>query len=96
MSRSNSVTSLLISRYHRDMVRTQIQLTDEQARALRRAASDRGISMAAVIRELVDDALAFEQQARVGRALGALGRFRSGVSHVSAEHDRELEDAYRA
>jgi hypothetical protein len=52
--------------------------------------------MAAVIRELVDDALAFEQQARVGRALGALGRFRSGVSHVSAEHDRELEDAYRA
>ena len=72
-----------------------MQLTDEQAKALRRVAAIRGVSMAAVIRELLDDGLVSVERAKVERALGSLGRFRSGVSHVSGEHDQELEDAYR-
>lgn len=77
------------------MIRTQIQLTDEQARALRRIAASRGVSMAALLREIVDAALA-PRAAQLERASAAVGRFRSGVSHVSREHDRELEDAYQA
>ncbi len=76
------------------MVRTQVQLTEEQARALRRAASERGISMAAVIRDLLEQALSTPQAGRVTRARGAIGRFSSGVRTVSREHDRELERAF--
>lgn len=76
------------------MIRTQIQLTDEQAALLRRAAAERGLSMAAVIRELVDDALAAPARARTARARSAIGRFASGARTVSREHDRELEEAY--
>ena len=36
------------------MVRTQIQLTDEQARAIKRIASAKGVSVAEVIRRAVE------------------------------------------
>ncbi len=76
------------------MQRTQIQLTDEQARALRREASRRGVSMAALVRELVDQALAGPGTARRARARAAVGRFSSGVATVSREHDRELDEVF--
>ena len=76
------------------VIRTQIQLTEDQARALRRVARSRGVSMAAVIRELLDQALTSSHDAKVERALAVAGRFRSGVGHVSRDHDRELEDAF--
>ena len=50
--------------------------------------------MAAVIRELLDQALTSSHDAKVERALAVAGRFRSGVGHVSRDHDRELEDAF--
>jgi plasmid stability protein len=77
------------------MVRTQIQLTEQQARALRRVAARRGMSMAAVIRELVDQALATSFDAKIERSLAAVGSFSSGVTTVSRDHDRELEEAFR-
>jgi hypothetical protein len=76
------------------VIRTQIQLTDEQAALLRRVAAERGISMAALIRELVDGALATASSARAARARSAIGRFASGTSTVSREHDRELGRAF--
>lgn len=76
------------------MIRTQIQLTDEQVRALRRVAAQRGVSMAAVIRELVEQGLRTPAAARSTRARAAIGRFGSGESTVSREHDRELERAF--
>jgi len=36
------------------MVRTQVQLTEEQAAAVRRMAADEGVSMAEVIRQAVE------------------------------------------
>lgn len=77
------------------MIRTQVQLTEEQARALRRVAAQRGISMAAVIRELIAEGLETPATARSARARSAIGRFASGLHNVSREHDRELERAYR-
>lgn len=76
------------------MERTQIQLTEEQLQALRRVAAQRGISMAAVIRELIDDALSAPASARSARARSAVGRFSSGARTLSREHDRELERAF--
>ena len=76
------------------MIRTQVQLTDEQARALRLAAAQRGVSMASVIRELIEQGLRTPASARAVRARSAIGRFASGQPTVSREHDRELERAF--
>lgn len=53
------------------MSRTRVHLTEEQAERLRRVAAERGLSMAAVIREAVDQMSAAEdEEARWNRALG--------------------------
>jgi predicted DNA-binding protein len=80
------------------MVRTQIQLTDEQAERLKRIAAARGMSLAAVIREAVDAVVqdGDADAARPERALAVVGRFGSGRHDVSTEHDRELADAFGA
>lgn len=76
------------------MIRTQVQLTDEQSRRLRRLAAERGVSMAALIREGVERLLAADEPARDrDRALAVVGRYGSGVPDVSEEHDRYLADA---
>ena len=78
------------------MVRTQIQLTEEQARALHRKAAERGSSIALLIREAIDAALAHDDaQDRRRRALAAVGRFRSGHRDVSVDHDHYLAEDFR-
>jgi hypothetical protein len=82
------------------MVRTQIQLTERQARELKRIAAARGVSMAEVIREAVDERIRagivpVSREERVKRALAVLGKFRSGLRDVSARHDDYLVEAYR-
>lgn len=78
------------------MIRTQVQLTEEQARLLRRTAAERGVSMAELIREAVDGQFrdAPTQTART-RAINSIGGFRSGNSDISAKHDDYLADAFR-
>ncbi len=78
------------------MIRTQVQFTEKQAQTLRRVAAERGVSMAALIRQLVDEAIQKPRSARTARACAAVGRFASGTTTVSREHDRELERAFRA
>lgn len=75
------------------MVRTQIQLTEEQAARVRRLAAQRGQSFAAVIRDAVDrlpDDEA-ERNARFERALEAARNATggSGKHDIAREHDRE-------
>jgi hypothetical protein len=81
------------------MVRTQIQLTPSQARALRDAAAREGRSVADLIRELVDAHVASTPGPSRGevrrRAIAAAGRFRSGRGDLGTRHDRHLEDALR-
>ena len=77
------------------MIRTQIQLTEEQARHLRRIAAERGISVAALIREAVERMVAVDPgPARLERALSAIGRFASNRRDISTEHDRYLADDF--
>ncbi|MGK0619585.1 CopG family transcriptional regulator [Meiothermus cerbereus] len=79
------------------MVRTQIQLEQDQLRRIRELAHQEGISIAEVIRRAVDQMLQDTEQARrwkKERALSAVGRFASGLQDVSQAHDRYLEDAF--
>jgi hypothetical protein len=76
------------------MIRTQIQLTDAQMASVRRAASQQGVSVAAVIRDLVDRGLRSDVDARWARALAAVGRFRSGTTTTSVDHDAVLDEIY--
>ncbi|MDR7566038.1 MAG: CopG family transcriptional regulator [Armatimonadota bacterium] len=80
------------------MVRTQIQLTEEQVAALRRLSAERGVSMAELVREALDAMLrthvgpSWEERRK--RALAAVGKFASGRRDVSIHHDRDLDEAY--
>jgi hypothetical protein len=79
------------------MIRTQIQLTEEQARLLKALASERRTSVAALIRQSVDRFMLSSGasiEARRQRAIAAAGSFRSGRSDLSTEHDQYLAEAY--
>ena len=80
------------------MVRTQIQLREEQVALLRKLASDSQTSMAEVIRRAVDlfaraEGATVDREARQRAALVA-GRFRSGVDDLAARHDDYLGEAF--
>ena len=81
-----------------DMVRTQIQLTDAQARGLKALAAAEGRSMAEVIRDGVDAILrsrgVVDRDALKARSIAALGRFKSGTRNLGSRHDDHLADAF--
>lgn len=84
------------------MVRTQIQLTEDQHRRLKRWASRLGISLAEAVRRCVADRLAAEGADRsradlVREARSVVGKYadRRGVTRVARDHDQWLAEAYR-
>ncbi len=79
------------------MVRTQIQLTDEQAVRLKELAHAGGESIAAVIRKALDQFLSQQQPDRktlYRHALTAVGKYKAGVPDASVEHDRYLNEEF--
>lgn len=80
------------------MVRTQIQLTDQQARAVKAIAAAQRISVAEAIRRAIDVMIqsrsAMDTEERRRRALRIVGKFRSGKGNVSKRHDACLTEAY--
>jgi hypothetical protein len=81
------------------MIRTQIQLTEEQQEMLRGLSMETGRSMAELIREGIDrlgaSNLRADRGERIERAVRLAGRFSSGRPDVSAEHDRHLAEAFK-
>lgn len=81
------------------MVRTQIQLAEQQVTILKQLAALQHTSMAELIRRAVDMFTASSDarslQERRQRALAATGQFRSGSSDLSARHDDYLAEAYK-
>jgi len=80
------------------MVRTQIRLTEEQAKTLKKLASTRHLSVAELIRQAVDSIIqsnaVIDIEERRKRAIKAAGKFRSGKRDISKEHDKYLEEAF--
>ena len=79
------------------MVRTQVQLTDEQAHALKKLAVARGVSISALVREAVARLVSSsDEDGRWERLFTTVGKYRDkdGRTDVAEEHDRYLEDAY--
>lgn len=80
------------------MVRTQIQLPEDQARRLKQLAAEQGRSMADLIREGIAGVLARtgrpDDEERRRRALAVVGAFRSKTGDVSEEHDEHLAEFY--
>jgi hypothetical protein len=81
------------------MVRTQVQLTEDQSRRLKEAAARRGVSVAELIRRGVEATLEQESlpsgEELLQRAIQAAGRFRSSRQDVSERHDEYLGQAFR-
>lgn len=84
------------------MVRTQIQLSEDQYRRLRKWARRIGVSLSEAVRRCVADHLAVEETApsreeRVRSALTICGKYAEprSPSRVAADHDRHLAEAYR-
>jgi len=77
------------------MIRTQIQLTEKQAKALKALAAKTGVSMAELVRRGVDEVLRSPQvddDERWKRARAAVGGFRSGHGDIAENHDRYLAE----
>ncbi|MEW6574255.1 MAG: CopG family transcriptional regulator [Bacillota bacterium] len=71
------------------MIRTQVQLTEDQLKALKRLSAKEGVSLAELIRRAVDDLVRRnEAVALKEKMLGVAGRFRSGLGDLAEQHDR--------
>ncbi len=80
------------------MVRTQIQLTEEQLKALKKIATALQLSVAELIRRAVDTMIktnpAADPDDRRRRALEIAGKFSSGRSDISRKHDAYLSESF--
>jgi hypothetical protein len=79
------------------MVRTQVQLTDTQAAALRRRSKRENVSVAELVRQAIDVFTRTEppsEEELRERAIRAAGRFASGVHDTSSLHDDALAEAF--
>ena len=75
------------------MIRTQVSLTEQQMRRLRREARRQHVSLAAIIRDAVDRVVPDEdtqRRERVETLLAAAGSAASVTGSVAREHDEEL------
>jgi hypothetical protein len=80
------------------MIRTQIQLTDEQYAQLKELALHNQKSLAEVIRLAVDKLLVSQQQpnraALYRQAEAVVGKYSAQADDIAVEHDRYLDDAF--
>ena len=82
------------------MVRTQIQLSEDQAAELRRLAAEHRVSMAELVRRGVETYLSREAtqgpRASRERAAAVAGRFGSGRGDLAENHDQPLAEAFES
>ena len=80
------------------MIRTQVQLTESQSRALKERARLEERSVADLVRESVTEYLVQRavpnRDERVRRALSLVGRYRSRQPDLAENHDHHLADAF--
>lgn len=80
------------------MVRTQIQLTEEQSQILKSIALEKGVSVPELIRQSIDHYIQFAHQLAIKerrqRALSLIGIAASGTIDMATNHDYYLVEAY--
>lgn len=81
------------------MIRTQIHLTESQARLVRRLAEEQGVSMAEIIRRCLDQVLesgAPDRSALCEQAEAVVGQFedRCGAHDLARRHDDFLATSF--
>jgi hypothetical protein len=83
------------------VVRTQIQLTEEQVKEVKKIAQARHISVAEIIREALNNVIrsgagvAVNVEDQRMRALKAVGKYSSGKHDISGKHDKYLSEAFK-
>lgn len=79
------------------MVRTQIQLTEDQAQKLKALSLSSHESVAALIRKAIDQFIVTGKPDRLAlyRQAGSIvGKYKAEKSDISVAHDRYLEEAF--
>jgi len=80
------------------MTRIQIQLTEAQSRVLKLLSIEDNVSIAELIQHSIDQFLQQHQQPSQAelkeRALSVVGKYASGRSDISSNHDDHLADIY--
>ncbi len=80
------------------MVRTQIQLPEEQVKFLKNISAARNESMAQIIRHAIDllykSTQGADNEQLRKQAMAAAGRFHSGAKDLASAHDSHLADIY--
>jgi hypothetical protein len=81
------------------MIRTQIQLQEEQMNSLRKIAASQQSSIAELIRKAVDNIIQSgavpDYEEKRQRAITIAGKFRSGKQDISLRHDKYLSESYK-
>jgi len=81
------------------MIRTQIQFTEDQWQALKKMAASRHVSVAEIVRQSVEQMLRSPDNRTIDEyqrlAVEIVGKYGSGFSDVSTNHDRYLGESYR-
>jgi hypothetical protein len=81
------------------MVRTQIQLTEEQAERLREIAMKNHESIASLIRSAVDQFLLsgkVDRSSLYVQASSVVGKYQAEKDDISIEHDKYLDEDYES
>ena len=80
------------------MIRTQVQLTENQFDFLKKAAAENNTSIAEIVRLSINNYIKatshVDKDERKRRALAAAGRFKSAISDLALEHDKHLAEAF--
>jgi hypothetical protein len=76
------------------MVSAEIQFTEDQMDGLRRLSARQGRSVEEIVREGIEQMLKEDYDARVRRLMAAAGRYNSGRSDISENHDAYLADDF--
>jgi hypothetical protein len=81
--------------YHATVIRTQVSLTEDQMRALKREAGRRGVSIASIVRKAVDAELRNDDRdEKIRRAMEVMGKYTSAHNDISQNHDLYLDPDY--
>jgi hypothetical protein len=80
------------------MVRTQVQLSEEDLAELRRLAAEEGVSVSALVRRGVKQVLESRRKPSReelwARAMSVVGKYRSGKTDIGRRHDEYLAEDF--